>query len=166
MQKTDLSRFVAKVRHDDDSGCWLWTGAIVKNTGYGQAFLNGKAQSAHRVAYQLFRGPIPAGMLVCHRCDVRACVNPEHLFLGTHAQNSADMVAKGRQAVGSVTVPITRARNEQHWKCKLSDAQVTDIRSRPVTYRCQTRWAAEFGVSVQQINRIVRGKSRVIEDSS
>ena len=73
---------------EPNTGCWLWLGFISPD-GYG-------TRLAHRRAWELARGPIPDGMLVCHRCDVRHCVNPDHLFLGTHLDNMRDMIRKGR----------------------------------------------------------------------
>lgn len=80
------------------SGCFEWTLHRVK--GRGRLKFGGRQQYAHRVAWQLVHGPIPAGMLVLHRCDNPACLRPEHLFLGTHAENMADMVRKGRSTRG------------------------------------------------------------------
>lgn len=76
-------------------GCWLWQGRVGTH-GYGMLSHNGKLTTAHRVSYVLKYGDIPSGMIVCHHCDVRRCVNPEHLFLGTHLDNMRDCVAKGR----------------------------------------------------------------------
>lgn len=80
----------------DKSGeCWLWTG-LLNRRGYGVTRHNGRACLAHRKAWELANGPIPDGFMVCHRCDVRNCIRPDHLFLGSAADNTADMIAKGR----------------------------------------------------------------------
>lgn len=77
-------------------GCWRWIGAHMRN-GYGHMGSRGKTYSAHRLSYELNVGPIPNGMCVLHRCDVRDCVNPEHLWLGTKSDNTRDMDKKGRR---------------------------------------------------------------------
>lgn len=95
--KTLEERFWEKVQKGSE--CWQW--AASKNTGgYGKICISGKLVQAHRVAWELSRGNIPQGQCVLHRCDVRSCVNPEHLFLGTHEDNMKDRDKKNRQSRG------------------------------------------------------------------
>jgi hypothetical protein len=135
--------------------CWLWTGATTKlelGTGYGYLTCGSRADGSrhnktmHRFAYEHFVAPIPDGMQVLHRCDVRACVNPAHLFLGTAADNSADMLAKGRQGVG-----------ESRSDSKLTDAAVRDIRARLANGERKKDIAALHNISPTSIRKIELG---------
>jgi hypothetical protein len=92
---SDLCRFISYVEIKED--CWLWFGPVNKK-GYGKfCFRGNKTDSSHRVSYKLFNGSIESDGLVCHSCDIPACVNPDHLWIGTHKQNMLDMVVKERQ---------------------------------------------------------------------
>lgn len=85
-----------------ESGCIEWTGTIQR---YGVIHIDGKSQRAHRIAWEITNGPIPAGLLVCHHCDNPPCVNPEHLFTGTASDNAHDCIAKGRRVLGG-PIPV------------------------------------------------------------
>ena len=143
---TTADRFWSKVAISD--GCWEWTGAVFSN-GYG-AFRVSRPRramvSAHRFAWESQHGPIPADKEACHTCDNRRCVRLSHLFLGTHAENMADMYVKGRSAHG-----------ERHGLHRLTSQQVADIRAR---YRggalTQYEIAALYGVSQSYVSRLVR----------
>src|SRR5688500_7362417 len=98
MRENIKQRFIARTEIDD-SGCWRWkaaTGSGSKTHRDGRFYYEGQPINAHRASWQIFHGPIPEGMYVCHRCDRTLCVNPAHLFLGTNAANLCDMAAKGR----------------------------------------------------------------------
>jgi hypothetical protein len=96
-------RFTTKYVPEPNSGCWLWTG-FDNGKGYGLLSIRNRAKRehynllAHRVSWVLHNGEVPAGALVLHKCDVRCCVNPDHLFLGSPQDNTQDMIAKGRRS--------------------------------------------------------------------
>ncbi len=96
----DKDRFFSKVNITDS--CWLWI-ASTNEDGYGRFWIDGKMEYAHRVSYEFFFGEIPSDLLVCHTCDNPACVNPEHLFLGTVKDNMQDALSKGRLIIPDVT---------------------------------------------------------------
>jgi hypothetical protein len=155
MRRTLEERFWAKVLIDD--GCWLWTGFIAPN-GYGHCQVDKRPHCVHRLSYVFAYGPIPPGMMVCHRCDVRHCVRPAHLFLGTHADNMADMVTKRRSPRGlnnsSHRFPERRPKGERHGMAKLSESDVLHIRSLFAKGLGMARVARESGVSESQVARI------------
>lgn len=139
-------RFWGHVLKGDE--CWTWTRRINQN-GYGIFKVNNAhGMSAHRVAWYYENGDIPDGMFVCHKCDNKICVRPSHLFIGTQADNMADMKAKRRSASGE--------RSGVH---KLTTAQVIEIRSASPTIPTK-QLALMFGVSDGHIRKIIRGEIR------
>ncbi len=121
----NLHRFWSKVDLSNPFGCWLWL-AGTKDKGYGAFWVDDRMEGAHRVAWELTRGPIPDELCVLHSCDNPPCVNPTHLFLGTILDNNEDMLNKGRNYVGGSgeAAPC----GEAHWKAVLTDAAVLEIR--------------------------------------
>ena len=140
--RTELERFLSKTKKHR-SGCLLWTGSHYPS-GYGSFWIGGKLRGAHRASWLLFCGPIPPGQYVLHRCDIRLCVNPKHLFLGTHQDNMDDMSSKGRRA--SVV-------GENNPKSKLAGADVHQIR-RLKGMISQQKLADAFGVSKTAIRYV------------
>jgi hypothetical protein len=142
-------RFWEMVRKGGTEECWLWTGATT--WGYGQIGSGGQdgpPLKAHRVSWELRHGPIPPGLHVCHRCDVRACVNPQHLFLGTRQDNMDDMRLKGRAT-----------RGERDSQAKLTAEKVLEIRKALQGGTRHRDLAATYGVSQGNISNIARNKS-------
>jgi hypothetical protein len=127
------------------TGCWIWTGHRTVD-GYGMFRVNGVCIRTHRAAYQFFRGPIPDGLHVLHRCDNPPCMNPEHLRLGSNADNIADRTAKGRSV-----------RGVRHWKSRLNPDAVRRIRARAEAGQTLSSIARLVGVHVRTVRRVVRG---------
>lgn len=145
--KPVLQRFNEKWISEPYSGCWLWIGSTNKN-GYGKLGVEGgKTISAHRTAWLLLKGNIPDGLCVLHRCDTRACVNPEHLFLGTKLDNTKDAISKGRHNPSGGDWSV----GEQCSWHKLTSSQVIDIRRDSRKYK---ELAKAYGVSLGTINAI------------
>lgn len=146
----------------EPNGCWIWTGACSK--GYGQFSIRGKHIYAHRFSWLLAHSEIPNGMSVLHTCDNPACVNSEHLWLGTHNDNMADMVRKGRQATGRRggwhSYSESPPSGEQNGNAKLCREEVVEIRGLYADGgHSMQELGDEYGVSKHQIFLIVRNRS-------
>ena len=145
-----MDRFYDKITPVTESGCWLWE-ANTNAGGYGTIGYKGKIVKAHRLSYILHNGDIPDGLHVLHKCDVRCCVNPDHLFVGTHLDNMRDCSKKGRKSKKPVNVGESNAR------CKLTDDQVSEIRASSENYKAI---AGRYDVNPSTISRIKSGKRR------
>lgn len=151
LSKPEAERFWPKVRRAGDDDCWLWSGSLMTR-GYGQFFWNGRPDGAHRVAWILTHGSIPDGLFVLHRCDVRPCCNPAHLFLGTHKHNMEDAQAKG-------TLHVPRPRKQT-----VTDAQCAEMLALYRAGMQQNHIAQRFGVSKTYVCLLVKGKRRQYSD--
>jgi DNA-binding XRE family transcriptional regulator len=166
-------RFWRHVHPEALSGCWLWHGYAHGSLGHGRVTINKRRVMAHRYAYEQAFGAIPDGLCVCHRCDVPACVNPDHLWLGTPAENTADMVAKGRQAKGDRASSrlhrhlrprgerlSRKLAGERNASAVLTIEQVLSIREEYAAGGVsQSQLGAKYGVARGTIASITQGKS-------
>ena len=150
----DCERFERNFVPEPMSGCWLWIGgADLRKThlAYGRFWLNGRTRIAHRVSWEMYRGAVPPGLSVLHRCDNPSCVNPDHLFLGTSAENTADMRRKGR---GIWERGLHQG--EKHSQARLTEPQVQAILLDPRTAEAT---AIDYGVTGSLVVRIRAGKA-------
>lgn len=144
---TDMEAgFWKRIYEEPNTGCWLWSGA--SDRGYGRLRVNGRVYKAHRVAWMVCRGEIPSGTHVCHHCDNPPCCNPDHLFLGSDADNVADKIRKGRMRRG-VDMP----------GAKLDPDKVREIRGRTAAGETQNAIARALGVSPAAISHVLDGRN-------
>lgn len=131
-------------------GCWIWKGAQLSDDGYGVFWLDGKQVLAHRMSHELFKGPVEPRKKVLHSCDVKPCVAPHHLRQGTSVDNALDAIERGQ-------IP----RGETNGMSKLTEEIVREIRLDYTPYKRGelTRLAKKYGVTLQNIDQIVRGKT-------
>ncbi len=143
-----IDRFWNKFERTDD--CWNWTGSKLSN-GYGVIHASGRGGQmfyAHRLSWGLHNGIIPAKMFVCHKCDNRSCVNPDHLFLGSVYDNNQDTINKRRHAFGT-----------KNGQAKLNHEKVREIRERYAAGTAKSELAMAFNVDPATINSLIRGKT-------
>lgn len=154
----DRTRFLLKVKCGD--GCWLWTAST--KGGYGLFWLNGRMNHANRASWIIFKGAIPVGLCVLHRCDNPLCVNPEHLFLGTQAENNLDRKNKGRSATGdrsgSRLHPETTPRGRNHPRAKMTEEIVAEARQLFSEGIPTGQLAARFGVKGPVMSNAIHGR--------
>jgi len=131
---------------DKTQSCWVWTKST--RAGYGQVMVDGKRWSAHRLFYTLHKGPIPDGKLVCHTCDNKLCVNPEHLYVGTHVDNNNDTYLRNR-------MPNKQGYNAKN-VVKLDLAEALEIKYSKTPSSILEEM---FGINQSQISRIRNGKT-------
>ncbi len=147
IQGTDIARFWKFVHKGLPRQCWEWQ-STRNNHGYGKFWLSGRTAAAHRVSYELHKGPIPAGFAVRHTCDNPPCVNPSHLLIGTGKDNARDALERGRYRRG--------ARNG---RAKLTESQVSEIREGWRNGETQVSMARRYGVSKSAIQWVINGKN-------
>jgi hypothetical protein len=146
-------KFWSKVEISDQDKCWRWIGAKRWN-GYGKFTHLEKTILAHRASYQIAFGSIEKNMVICHKCDNRWCVNPNHLWSGTQGENLSDMFAKGRNAKKK-----PRGSCELHPRAKVDNVQVKEIIERYSLGESSRKLASVYGISKTMILNIVNGKN-------
>ena len=148
-------------RVEKGGGCWEWKGSFFP-AGYGKFGMAGKKTGAHRAAWLFAHGEIPSGLLVCHTCDNRKCVRPDHLFLGTHKDNGQDASRKGRLPTGDRNVGRQRAgiqRGENNGYAKMKESWVVEARRRRASGETLGAIAKDYGVAMETIFDATSGRT-------
>jgi hypothetical protein len=159
IQLSDADRFWSRVKKGD--WCWDWQG--FKNPdGYGLFWFGDNNKAAHRVAWILTNGEIPGGLFVCHHCDNPGCVRPDHLFLGTAADNNADMAKKGRAKLAALIRnlrhPGYQCKGEDHPNSKLTSCDVIFIRKFYRNGETLRSLSEKYGISRTTVHRVATGR--------
>lgn len=149
MSKSIKERFWEKVDIQEPEDCWLWLASLAGRS-YGHIWFDGRIEYAHRVAWIITYGPIPPKICVCHHCDVSLCVNPKHLFLGTHKDNMRDMISKGRQ----IDAPMPGERNGRAILTEEKVIRAKELKRQGETYKSI---AESMGVTISTIHKVVKG---------
>lgn len=145
MTERDQARIKAKTVVDEATGCWIWQ-LRLNEGGYGRMSYNGRTELAHRASYKIHCGPIEPGLYVLHQCDTRSCVNPAHLKLGTHRDNMAEMVVRGRARGHLPTERYSALTIEQVREIRDADERVCVL-------------ARRYKVAHSTVSRIKSGKA-------
>jgi hypothetical protein len=149
MNQYQRERFKGYIAYSE-FGCWDWKGGVIQKTGYGEfSFSEDRLRyvcSSHRLSYMLYRGSIPDGIYVCHHCDNRLCVRPDHLFLGTHLDNMNDMNMKGRNHVHI---------GDNHPNSKVNSSIVRDIRARQASGQTVASIAKDLAITYNMVRDIL-----------
>jgi len=156
-----LERFLLCISNSTHPrGCWIWEG-FKSHNGYGRLRItNNKRIPSHRFSYELFKGNIPQKLLVCHHCDNPSCVNPDHLWIGTHKENMHDMIRKQRGGFGSGInlATIKRRKGITHPRAKLNEEKVLEMRELSKKGMTNRALGIKFNISESTVSGIVLRK--------
>lgn len=153
-QKAQIKRFWEKVKKTSDNSCWEWQ-AYRHPAGYGRfKTYFGTQVNAHRFSWEITYGEIPSGMFVCHKCDNRPCIRPDHLFLGTQKDNVRDALKKNR-----MMMHLNAARGSDNLNAKLFEADIPVIIALNVSGESMQSIATKYNISPSSISKIISGKA-------
>lgn len=145
-------RLEKMVMFEPNTGCWFWIGSLTASGSYGQISVNGVPKRAHRVSFEVYKHNISNGLLVLHHCDNSMCINPDHLFLGTYADNTRDMIKKGR-------AKLSPAYGKNNPRNKFTENDILNIRNRRENGESLYVMATEYNTSISTLSYIVKRKT-------